>query len=116
MGARQVVSLAAASFALLASAPSLALEPFDPNTVPQTTMFYVSIPLGGTTAKQQAPAYGFAFQGKRPYELVKLDTRMFNFEGGGLIAGIEGKWLIVGGVAVAAGAAVALKNKNRSES
>ncbi len=119
MGAKQVATFAAVSVAALAalthSAPLLALEPLDMNSVPQATMFYVSIPLGATTAKQAAPAYGLAFQGKRQFETVRLDSSMFNFSAAGMLAGIETKWLVVGGIAVAGVAAVALKNKNRSE-
>ena len=110
MGARQVAALAAA---LIASTPSFALEPQDGVTTPGT-MFYVSIPLGATTAKQQAPSYGLAFQGRRQYETVNVDSRQIrNFADA--LGGIETKWLIAGGVVIAAGAAVALKNKDRSD-
>jgi hypothetical protein len=77
------------------------------------TMFYVSLPLGGSTAKERAPAYGFALQGKRQYETVRVDTRTLNaFEG--LIAGIEAKWVIAGAVVVGAGAYAVSKNNDRS--
>lgn len=111
MAVRQVTLVAAA---LIASAPAQAQEPQVQNTVP-TAMLYLSIPIGGTTAKEQTLAYGFAFQGKRQYETVYLDSRMLNaFEG--VLAGLEAKWLIAGGVAVAGGVYLSRRNDGRSAS
>ncbi|HUQ26223.1 MAG TPA: hypothetical protein VM140_11165 [Burkholderiales bacterium] len=110
MGVKQVAAFAAALFA---SAPSLADDVVFQQTVPMT-MFYVSIPLGATTAKQQAPTYGFALQGKRQYETVLVDSRMFTFAEG-LLAGIEAKWLIAGALAVGGGVYLANKDKGRSD-
>ena len=110
MGVRQLTLLAAA---LIASAPAQADEPQVQNTIPMT-MLYISIPVGATTAKERALAYGFALQGKRQYETVYLDTRMLNaFEG--VLAGIEAKWLIAGGLAVAGGVYLSRKDSTRSE-
>ncbi len=110
MGVKQLTLLATA---LIASAPAQAQEPQVQSTVP-TTMLYVSIPIGGTTAKERTLAYGFALQGKRQYETVYLDSRMFNaFEG--VLAGIEAKWLIAGGLAVAGGAYMSHKDSRRSD-
>ena len=109
MGVKQFTLAAAA---LIASAPVQAQEPQVQSTVP-TTMLYVSIPIGGATAKERALAYGFALQGKRQYETVYLDSRMLNaFEG--VLAGIEAKWLIAGGLAVAGGVYLSRKDSTRS--
>ena len=110
MGVKQVAAFAAALFA---SAPSLADDVLLQQTTPMT-MFYVSIPLGGSTAKQQMPSYGFAIQGKRQYETVYVDTRTLKaFEG--VLAGLEAKWLIAGGLAVAGGVYLANKDRGRSD-
>lgn len=111
MGVKQVAAFAAA---LVASAPSLADDVVLQQTMP-VTMFYVSIPLGATNAKQQAPSYGLALQGKRPYETVLVDSRMFNFAEG-LLAGIEAKWVIAGALAVGGGVYLANKDRGRSDS
>ena len=97
------------------SAPSNAdeINPQSQITTP-LTMFYVSIPLGGLSAKERAPAYGFALQGKRQYETVRVDTRTLKaFEGA--FAGIEAKWLIAGAVVVGAGAYAVSKDRKRSD-
>jgi hypothetical protein len=74
-------------------------------------MFYFSIPLDAPKAKDQTFSAGFAIQGKRDYETVKIDSRMLNnFIGGG----IEAKWIIAG--VVAAGAVVAVASKDKSTS
>ncbi|HXU40934.1 MAG TPA: hypothetical protein VN675_01325 [Burkholderiales bacterium] len=110
MEVRQLTLLAAA---LIASAPAQADELQVQSTVPMT-MLYVSVPIGATNAKERALAYGFALQGKRQYETVYLDSRMFNaFEG--MLAGIEAKWLIAGGLAVAGGVYMSRKDGGRSD-
>jgi len=104
-----VAALLATAFA---SAPSNA-DDIQPQTATPQTMFYVSIPLGGLSAKERAPAYGFALQGKRQYETLYVDTRTLSaFEG--MLAGIEAKWLIAGAVVVGAGAYAVSKNGDRS--
>lgn len=105
-----VAALIASAFV---SAPSSADEIINQQITSPMTMFYVSIPLGGVTAKERAPAYGLALQGKRQYETVMIDTRTLHaFEGA--LAGIEAKWLIAGAVVVGAGAYALNKNKDRS--
>jgi hypothetical protein len=111
MGAKQVALFAAA---LSASAPSFADDIMQQQLTVPTTMLYVSIPLGGHTLKERAPSYGLALQGKRQYETVMIDSRTLTFAEG-LLAGIEAKWLIVGGLAVAGGAYLATKDKKRSD-
>lgn len=108
MGIKQLTLLAAA---LIASAPAHAEDQIQ-NTVPMT-MFYISIPLGAATARQQMPSYGLAIQGKRQYESIYVDNRMINTFAGAL-AGIEAKWLIAGGLAVAGGVYLSKKNDDRS--
>ena len=72
-------------------------------------MFYFSIPLEAVKAKGEAFSAGLAFQGKRDYETVRIDSRLLNnFIGGG----IEAKWIIAGVVAAGAVAAVATKDKS----
>ena len=105
-----VAALFAAAFA---SAPSNADDIFNPQVVP-LTMVYMRIPLGGASGKESAPAYGLALQGRQPYETVMLDSRMFNFAEG-LLAGIEAKWLIAGGLALAGGVYLSHKDKKRSD-
>jgi hypothetical protein len=105
MGARQVATLVAALFV---SAPSFA----DPVEVTSPlTKFYVSIPLGASTARERTPTFGIAMQGNRPYESVNIDTRMLGF---GPLAVIEAKWLIAGALAAGGVYAVSRKNDNRS--
>lgn len=105
-----VAALVAAAFA---STASNADEIVNPQLATPMTMFYVSIPLGGGTARQQAPTYGLAIQGKRQYETVLIDSRLLNFAEG-LLAGVEAKWLIAGAVAVGGGVYLANKDKGRS--
>jgi len=110
MGRKQLAVLAAPTFVALlcAATPSAA---FDNLSQPSPGVtFYFSVPLDARNAKEQSLAAGFAIQGKRPYETVRIDSRMFNFLG----TGIEAKWLIAG--VVAAGAAVAVAGKDKSTS
>ena|SRR5678815_740917 len=111
MGVKQVALFAAA---LSASAPSFADDVMlqQALTTPMT-MFYVSVPLGGVSAKERTLSYGLALQGKRQYETVMIDSRTFSLAEG-LLAGIEAKWLIAGGLAVAGGVYLATKDKGRS--
>ena len=111
MAVKQLTLVAAA---LIASAPAQADETQIQNTVPMT-MLYVSVPLGGTTAKDRSLAYGLALQGKRQYETVYVDSRTFNaFEGA--LAGLEAKWLIAGGLAVAGGVYLSRRSDDRANS
>jgi uncharacterized membrane protein YgcG len=105
MGIKQGIKQAAlfAAVALTASAPSQAEDFLNSQFTPPGTMLYISIPLGGSTAKDNVPSYGFALQGKRQYERVMIDSRFLNAFEGGLIAGLEAKWLIAGGLVAAAG-------------
>jgi hypothetical protein len=109
------VAVAAFVASAFVSAPSNADEIINQQITTPLTMFYVSIPLGGSSAKERAPAYGFALQGKRQYETLYVDTRTLSaFEGA--LAGIEAKWLIAGAVVVGAGAYAVSKDRSRSTS
>ena len=98
-----------AAFAALAAAatPSIA---FDNLSQAQPGIkFYFAVPLDARNAKEQTMTAGFAIQGRRDYETVRIDSGMINnFIGGG----IEAKWIIAG--VVAAGAVVAVASKDKS--
>lgn len=103
--------LAALAAAAAVSSPCAAFDSLTPIT--PGVMFYLSIPLEAVKAKDQTFSAGLAFQGRRDYETVRLDSRMINsFLGGG----IEAKWLIGGVVAAGAVAAVASKDKSTTAS
>jgi hypothetical protein len=100
----QLTALAAL---VLVSTPCVAFDLKQPSP---GVMFYFSLPLDARNTKEQAPAFGLSFQGKRQYETVNLDSRMFNFMG----SGIEAKWIVAG--VVAAGALVAVASRDKSTS
>ena len=111
MGVKPVTIFMAA--ALTASAPSQANDILNSQLTAPGTMVYVSVPLGGSTAKERVPSYGFALQGRRQYERIMIDNRMLGLVEG-VVAGIEVKWLIVGAVVVGAGAYAMRKDEDRS--
>jgi hypothetical protein len=100
---KPVAALAALT---LVSTPCAAFD--SPSQQSPGVMFYFSVPIDARHAKEQTFAAGLQIQGKRQYETVKVDSRMFNFIGGG----IEAKWIIAG--VVAAGAVVAVASKDKS--
>ncbi len=70
---------------------------------PQTSIF-IRIPLGGGSAKERLPVWGFALRGKRDYEALSLDSHdLTRFTEMGFI---ESKLILVG--VLAAGGAVAV--------
>ena|SRR5687768_2125244 len=99
MAKKHVAALAA--LAIVAS-PSYAFDPRE--SAATSTMFYVSVPLDGRTPKEQAPVWGLQLQGKRDYQAVKLDTRLFNFVEA--LGAVEGKWIVAGALATTAAVAV----------
>jgi hypothetical protein len=107
MGVKHFAALAAA---VLVTAPAAAFD--DLRDTGQSTMFYISIPLDARSPKEQAPAFGVQFQGSRRYETLRIDSRMFNFLP---LGGLEVKWLVVGGVAVAAVAAASHRDKGQEQ-
>jgi hypothetical protein len=101
--------LAALAALVLVSTPGVAFEINNPSP---GMMFYVSLPLDARNAKERSPAFGLSLQGKRQYETVNLDSRMFNFMG----TGVEAKWIVGGAAALLAALAVASKDKSTSAS
>jgi hypothetical protein len=102
--------LAALAVAMAASAPAAAFD--DLRDTGPSTMFYLSIPLDARSAKEQMPAFGLQLQGNRPYETVRIDSRMFGFLP---LGGLELKWVVAGGVAVAAAVAAGRKDKGQEQ-
>ena len=102
-----------AAFAMLAcvAAPSAAFDSLGQPS--QGVMFYLSIALDRHDAKEDRLSAGLAISGQRPYETVRIDSRMINHFIGG---GIEAKWVIAGVVAAGAALAVGGKDKSTSES
>src|SRR5574338_1660036 len=98
---------AAIAASTIACTPALAQELG--TMAPNSTLFYVSIPLDGKTQKENVPSFGLAMRGAKDYQVVNFNDRMVNnmiahLEGSGF--GIETAWLVVGGVAAAAAVAV----------
>jgi hypothetical protein len=105
-------SIAALTALTLFATPCAAFDSLSQQQSPGV-MFYLSVPLDAPKAKEQTFNAGFAIQGKRPYETVRIDSRLVNnFIGGGITA----KFLIAGVVAAGAAAAVAGQDKSTSES
>jgi hypothetical protein len=104
---KHVAALAALT---LVSTPAAAFDTLSQQS--PGVMFYFSVPLDAPAkAFEKNLAAGLSIQGKRQYEVVNLDSRMFNrFLG----TGIEAKWIIAG--VVAAGAVVAVASKDKSTS
>jgi hypothetical protein len=81
-------------------------------SAPNTTLFYFSLPLDGAARKESAPSFGFAINGRQPYQTLRVDSRMFsNFAEVGLL-GLELKWLVAGGAVAAATVAMASQDKS----
>jgi hypothetical protein len=108
MALRKLAALAAL---IAIPTPSLA---FDIKDAGSSTMFYVSIPLdSGIARKDREWAYGLQLQGKREYQAVNIDSKVFSFLPMG---GLEAKWIIAGVVAAGAAVAVAGKDKGTTSS
>lgn len=110
MVAKHLAAAAAAAAATLFAAPAFTQELRSP-----MTSLYVSIPLDGSTRKEQQWNFGLQFQGLKPYQAVKVDYQTFKFIEGA-IAGMEAKYIIAGAVAVGAAVVVAKQDKGKSES
>lgn len=109
--------IAALAALILISVPAAAFDDGPTGKAPGVT-FFVAIPLDAREVKEQSLYSGLAIQGKRPYENVRVDSRMFNdtrtvnFFG----TAIGVKWIIAGVVAAGAVAAVATKDKSTASS
>lgn len=79
-----------------------------------STQFFVRIPLGRGTAKALVPTYGLAIRGRHDYELFVVDSHMLH-QAEALGAGLEVKWLIVGGVAAVAAVAATRSDSSASQ-
>jgi len=110
MATKEFAVAVAAAAATLFSAPAFS---HDIVRAP-TTMFYVSIPLDGTSRKDQEMNFGLQFQGMKPYQYVNVDYKTFKFLPGA-IAAMEAKYIIAGVVATGAAVAIAKKDSKKSE-
>jgi hypothetical protein len=76
-----------------------------------STQLYVRIPIGHAAPKERVPSYGLTIRGRQEHQVFTLDSRTLDALSqaydGGLIAGLELKWLLIGGAAVAGAVAVA---------
>lgn len=76
-----------------------------------STQFYVRIPIGYAAPKERVPSYGLAIRGRQEHQVFMLDSRTLDALSqaydGGLVAGLEMKWLLIGGAAVVGAIAVA---------
>ena len=110
MAWKHIAALAALIFISL---PAAAFDDGPTGKAPGVT-FFVAIPLDARDAKEQSLYSGLAIQGRRPYESVRVDSRMFNDDRTvnffGTAIGV--KWIIAGAVAAGAVAAVASKDKS----
>jgi cytochrome c-type biogenesis protein CcmH/NrfG len=108
--------IAALAALILVSLPAAAFNDGPSQQAPGVT-FFVAIPLDAREAKEQSLYSGLAIQGKRPYETVRVDSRMFNddrtFNFFGTAIGV--KWIVAGAVAAGAVAAVASKDKSTAK-
>lgn len=107
MGIKHFAGLAAA---MMLAAPAAAFD--DLRDTGPSTMFYLSIPLDARSAKEQMPAFGLQLRGNRAYETVRIDSRMFGFLP---LGGLEVKWVVAGGIAVAAAVAAGRKDKGQEQ-
>ncbi|HJT61452.1 MAG TPA: hypothetical protein VJ797_07195 [Burkholderiales bacterium] len=109
--------IAALAALILISVPAAAFDDGPTGKAPGVT-FFIAIPLDAREVKEQSLYSGLAIQGKRAYESVRVDSRMFNdtrtvnFFG----TAIGVKWIIAGAVAAGAVAAVASKDKSTANS
>lgn len=78
--------LAALAALICVSTPAVAFDLKEPSP---GVMFYFSVPLDARTPKEQVPSLTLSLQGKRQYEVLNLDTRMFTFSP---LGGLEAKW------------------------
>jgi hypothetical protein len=106
---RQALAMLVSS--MLVCPPALAAGPFD--GPPNSTMFYVSIPLDAKTRKEDIASFGLTIRGSREYQYVNIDSRfMSKLADDEALGGIGAEWLIVGGVAALAAIAVGSKDSS----
>ena len=107
---------AAIALSSIACAPALAQDLG--SMTPNSTLFYVSIPLDGKTQKETVPSFGMAMRGSRDYQVMNINDRLVDnmiahLEGSGF--GIETAWLVVGGIAATAAVAVSSSGSSSAQ-
>ena len=108
---RRGLKAALAGALICATAPCAALDSISQLSQAQGVTFYISVPLAAARDRDRTFGAGLLLQGKRQEQTYNFDSRLFNnFLGGG----IEAKWIIAG--VVAAGAAVAVGSKSKTQS
>jgi hypothetical protein len=108
---RRGLQAALAGALICATAPCAAFDSISQLSQSQGVTFYVTVPLDAPRARDRTFGAGLLVQGKRQEQTYNFDSRLFNnFLG----SGIEAKWIIAG--VVAAGAAVAVGSKSKTQS
>ena len=108
---RRGLKAALAGALICAAAPCAAFDSISQPAQSQGVTFYISVPLDAPRARDRTFGAGLLVQGKRQEQTYNFDSRLFNnFLG----SGIEAKWIIAG--VVAAGAAVAVGSKSKTQS
>lgn len=99
---------------LLAAAPGSAPAGEPEGFGRDSTQFFVRIPLGRGAARDLRPTYGLAIRGRQDYEIFVVDSRLLR-QAEELGAGLDAKFLIVGGVAAVAALAVTRQDSSASQ-
>jgi len=108
---RRGLKAALAGALICVTAPCAAFDSISQLSQSQGVTFYISVPLDAPRARDRTFGAGLLVQGKRQEQTYNFDSRLFNnFLG----SGIEAKWIIAG--VVAAGAAVAVGSKSKTQS
>ena len=108
---RRGLKAALAGALICATAPCAAFDSISQLSQSQGVTFYITVPLDAPRARDRTFGAGLLVQGKRQEQTYNFDSRLFNnFLG----SGIEAKWIIAG--VVAAGAAVAVGSKSKTQS
>lgn len=74
-----------------------------------SVLYYINVPLGAQSRAQRDPSLGFAFQGRRAEQVIRMELPVMKLVGGGVI---EAKYLLVG--AAAAGVAAIAGGSDKS--
>jgi hypothetical protein len=108
---RRGLKAALAGALICATAPCAAFDSISQLSQSQGVTFYITVPLDAPRARDRTFGAGLLVQGKRQEQTYNFDSRLFNNLLG---SGIEAKWIIAG--VVAAGAAVAVGSKSKTQS
>jgi len=107
MEAKRIAAIAAACAAAV-TPPCVAQE----LRAPMTT-FFVEVPLGARSAKENSLNFGLQVSGSRAYRAIRIDQRTFRLLP--VIAGMEMSWVVAGAIGVTAVAAIAHKDKGTTQ-